>query len=370
MSRLERRIRKISQISDLSKENVRAFVKETVLDDVGELLELVLTQWAGEIQEKYSCYRNGYYTRSLISEWGDIRELRVPRFREAIPEDNPVFPKSSRYSHGFLDKVIELFCKGLSTWSIASFYDELISSMSVSRRVGAYLFERITEFKMRPIETKPSILVVDGIWLTLKNRGKCVLLCAVGIDDNGFKEVIHFSLYDNEGKDSYHDFFSQLIAKGLVAEDVTLVVSDCVRHLKPIVQSYFPNAQWQRCIFHFIQDIGAKGKNAHQKRRLKRDIGWVFKARSIPEFWERWKRKKARWKHVCPDAIRIFELGVDDAITYFEYPPYLWKAIRTTNAVESTFSYIRRRIHWMGAFKSKHSAEKMAALPVISHYTK
>jgi transposase-like protein len=370
MNRLERRIRKISHTDDLSKEKVREFVKASVLEDVRELLELSLSEWAEIMQEKYDCYRNGYYTRSLISEWGDIRELKVPRFRQAIPEDNPVFPKSSRYSHGFLDSVIELFCKGLSTWSIASIHDDLISSMSVSRRVGEYLLDRITEFKTKPIERTPHILVVDGIWLTLKNRGKCVLLCAVGIDDNGFKEVIHFSLYDNEGKDSFHDFFSQLMAKGLVPEDVTLVVSDCIRHLKRITKSYFPNAQWQRCIFHFINDIGNKGKNRYQKKKIKRDIGWVFKARSIPQFWNRWERIRKRWRRKCPEAVRIFELGVDDAIIYFEFPKYLWTAIRTTNAVESTFSYIRRRIHWMGAFNSKQNAEKMAALPIMPLYTK
>ncbi|MCD6417297.1 transposase [bacterium] len=53
-------------------------------------------------------------------------------------------------------------------------------------------------------------------------------------------------------------------------------------------------------------------------------------------------------------------------MVFFEFPRHLWRSIRTTNAVETTFAHIRRRTHWFGAFNNKNSARKLITMPVLA----
>ena len=352
---------------DLSvKGKVRDFLRECVFEFLRDEIEHILEVWADEVKRVFGVQRNGYYKRGLICEYGDLGLIKVPRFRHSVAVDNPIFPKSSRYGYGFLDRVIQLFCEGLSSWAIADVFFGLISSMTVSRRVGEYLVERLRAFEEKRIEKTPMVIVVDGIWLKLRSKGKCVLLCAVGIDEDGFREVLHFGLYPDESPESWNDFFEKLIDKGLAPTLVKLVVSDCVRWLKKIVSDIFPNAKWQRCIFHFIMDAGRKIKNHRARRSFQKMLGWVFKAPSVRAFWERWRKFKDKWQQRQPGAFRIVELGLDDAIVFFEFPRHLWRSIRTTNAVETTFAHIRRRTHWFGAFNNINSAKKLITMPVLT----
>jgi len=199
----------------------------------------------------------------------------------------------------------------------------------------------------------------------LSGKGKRVLPCAVGIDEDAISNVIHFELYPDESPASWTDFLKKLIDKGLDPTAVKLVVSDCIRWLKKIVSHIFPNARWQRCIFHLIMDAGYKIKNYRSKRSFQKMLGWVFKAPSVRAFWERWKKFKDKWQWRQPKAFRIVELGLDDVTVFFRFPRHLWRSIRTTNAVESIFAHIRRRTKWFGAFNSMNSAKILITMPVF-----
>ena len=142
---------KIGEYGEVSKGKVKKFLHKKVLAYVKEEIEGILAYWAHEVKSRRGVYRNGYYCRGLICEYGYLGDIRVPRFRERVEVENPVFPKNSRYCHGFIDRVVELFCRGLSTWSIAEFHEGLITSMTVSRRVGEYLFGRIRAFEEKRI---------------------------------------------------------------------------------------------------------------------------------------------------------------------------------------------------------------------------
>ena len=110
------------------------------------------------------------------------------------------------------------------------------------------------------------------------------------------------------------------LATNCQSRAVKLVVSDCIRWLKKIVSHIFPNAKWQRCIFHLIKDAGYKIKNYRAKRSFQKMLGWVFKAPSVRAFWERWKKFKDKWQWRQPKAFRIVELGLDDATVFFQFP--------------------------------------------------
>jgi transposase-like protein len=348
-----------------SKGKIQTFLKEMMLKFMKREIEKVLEYWAKAVKTELGIHRNGYYNRGLISEYGDLGQIRMPRFRSAVDIENPVFPKGSRYENNFIDKIIELFYRGLSTWAIGKCFDGLISSMSVSRRVGEYLIERVRGFRDGRIEKTPPILVVDGLWLNIKNEGKRVLLCCVGIDEDGYKEVLYFGLYPDESPSSWRDFFDKLIEKGLDVKQVKLIVSDGIRWLKQVIGEDFPKAKWQRCVFHLITDAGRKIRNPIVKRQFMKMLGWTFKAENIDEFWVRWKIFRDKWSWREISAFRIVELGLDDSIVFFEFPRHLWQSIRTTNAIEILFAQIRRRTNWFGSFNNQTSALNLLTMPIF-----
>ncbi|MCD6417691.1 transposase [bacterium] len=67
-----------------------------------------------------------------------------------------------------------------------------------------------------------------------------------------------------------------------------------------------------------------------------------------------------------PKAFRIVELGLDDVMVFFEFPRYIWRSIRTINAVETTFAHIRGKTQWFGAFNNINSARKLITMPVFA----
>ena len=47
-------------------------------------IEGFLEFWAAEVKRVFGVQRNGYYRRGLICEYGDLGQIKVPRFRRSV----------------------------------------------------------------------------------------------------------------------------------------------------------------------------------------------------------------------------------------------------------------------------------------------
>jgi transposase-like protein len=70
-------------------------------------------------------YRNGYYARSLVTRWGLIDELRIPRDREGSFHSQ-VLERYQRFQGQVEDQVREMFLSGVSTRQVERVLEPLL----------------------------------------------------------------------------------------------------------------------------------------------------------------------------------------------------------------------------------------------------
>lgn len=78
-----------------------------------ELEQCIGASW-GECTPNRRGYRNGYYTRDLVTKTGRIEDLSVPRDREGQFQTQ-VFERYQRYEPEVAEALTEMFMSGTST---------------------------------------------------------------------------------------------------------------------------------------------------------------------------------------------------------------------------------------------------------------
>ena len=114
-------------------------------------------------------------------------------------------------------------------------------------------------WRNRPIEGNHPYLYLDGIWLKRTWGGevrKVALLVAISVNAEGHREILGVCEGLQENKESWLEFLRHLLSRGL--SGVRLVVSDKCQGLLEAIHQCLPEAEWQRCIFHFHRNILAK----------------------------------------------------------------------------------------------------------------
>lgn len=157
-----------------------------------------------ERSEQRADYRNGYYRRGLLSLYGWLERVRVPRLRHGSFESG-VLRKYSRRSQ-LLDRLIlEGFLLGHSTRKTARMfkraYGQSLSAQAVSNVVKA-LSSEVGGFHRRSLGDDYRFIYLDGLWLKIASpvKVKKVLLVAYGIRHDGSRELIDFMLAGSESE--------------------------------------------------------------------------------------------------------------------------------------------------------------------------
>ena len=79
------------------------------------------------------------------------------------------------------------------------------------------------------------------------------LLACVGVDEEGFREVLAVEVAGTEKGAAYASLLRGLIDRDL--SGVRLVISDDHEGIKAAVSGELPGAEWQRCTVHFERNI-------------------------------------------------------------------------------------------------------------------
>ena len=69
------------------------------------------------------------------------------------------------------------------------------------------------------------------------------------------------------------------------------------------------------------------------------------------------------------DAAETIEAGVEETLSYYEFPREHWRCLRTNNPLERLNREIRRRTRVVGAFPDGRSALMLVAVPPVSPNT-
>jgi len=184
------------------------------------------------------------------------------------------------------------------------------------------------------------------------------LLACVGVDEEGFREVLAVEVAGSEKGAAYASLLRGLIDRGL--KGVKLVVSDDHEGIKAAVAGELPRVGWQRCVVHFERNV-LSCVAASSTAEVAQDLKAVFKvsrektARALAEEFVEVYGKR------FPKAVAVFEAGIGDALSYLGYPGSHHHArLRTTNVVERLFEEVKRRTRVVGVFPNETSASTLA----------
>ncbi len=349
------------------KLDVEARVREGVKSVLEEVLEEEMTHHleAGyrELTPTRRGERNGHYQRNLLTPAGKIERLEVPRDREGefVTE---LFERYKRMTGDVEEAVLEMYLSGISVRKIAG-VTEALSKVRVGKdavsRIARRLEEHQREWRERSLEEKEyPYLYLDATYLKVRwgaSVTSMALLACVGVDEEGFREVLAVEVAGTEKGAAYTSLLRGLIDRGL--SGVRLVVSDDHEGIKAAVFSELPGAEWQRCTVHFERNILAHVP-ASSMAEVAQDLKAIFKVRRektakslAEEFIELYSGR-------FPKAVSVFEAGIEEALTYLGYPGSHHAKLRTSNMLERLFKEVKRRTRVVGVFPNERSASTLA----------
>jgi putative transposase len=206
---------------------------------------------------------------------------------------------------------------------------------------------------------------------------------AVWLD--GRYQIIHYQPAAAEDSAAWSNLLAALIARGLSAAAVRMVVSDGSTGLPAALAAHLPHAKQQRCVVHkirglerafcyrdltMIEALTQEPLTHEAARRLRRqqlsmDAHAIFEAPSRAEAIECLAQFQATWSVLEPEVVRLLTKEVDACLTFYQFDHGLHSLIRSTNLLERFFREFRTKSDEIGAFPNQLSSLVVFHLIVI-----
>ena len=353
-------------IVTLNEESLRGDLRELVRQTVEDTLNGLLEEEADDLvgAERYErtagreAYRAGHYDRRLATTSGEVTlhmpKLKGMRFTTAIVE------RYRRRETSVEEAMTGTYLAGVSTRRIED-AGEILWGSSVSASTVSNLnekaFEAVEAWRSRPLERAYPYVYVDGIYLKRSWGGSyenVAVMVAIGVNDDGYREVIGAAEGFTESSECWRDFLSWLRSRGL--RGVRMFIGDKAAGMVGSIAEVFPEAAYQRCTVHFYRNVLSK---VPKSRRAK--VAAMLKAIHAMESRE---ASEAKALAVADElermglrkAAKVVREGYAETLAYTRFPQEHWRRIRTNNAIERINREIRRRTRVVGTFPDGRSA--------------
>ena len=305
--------------------------------------------------------RKGEYQRDITTTFGRSR-ISIPRARGGIKIRYELFEKYQRRQKKFDDMILLSMLLGLSTRKqrkfFQSFIGDAVSHTAASRLLGN-LEGGLREFRTSPIEDKYKYLLVDGIWVSIKEDRvrKRVILFVLGVTEDNKKELIGFRLARGETEQEVTSLLNDLYRRGLEGKHLRCVTSDGSKGIRAGIQMVYPYSKWQLCYTHKLRNVSKniRYKQKHH-RNMMRQAKDIYKAKSKREAISRFNKLSRKWADVEPHAVKCLENDFHASIVFYDYAKDK-RLMSTSNHLERVLEEIRRRTKIQGYFKSQRSLD-------------
>lgn len=324
-----------------------------------------------ERNEERLTYRNGYRTRGLATRVGSL-VLHIPKLRDGT-FSTALFRRYERSEQALLLSMMEMVIQGVSTRKVSAVTEALCGVSFSKSTVSALCSELdpiIEGFQHRPLARHYPFLMVDAIYMRARERGAIrskAMLIAVGVNDEGYREIVGFTVGDGESYDSWRSFFESLKARGLSGVD--LLSSDDHNGLVKAAKEQFVGSTWQRCQTHFSRNL----LDSVPKRKRTEVKVLLTDMYNSPDLEIARERKEVLMRYLdemAPKAASKLDLGFDDVMAVFSIPQGYRKRQRTTNSVERLNEEIRRRERVIRTFPNEESMTRLIGALLLDQHEK
>ena len=352
---------------------------EEIRQQVEELAKAERETWLGRARHERGrgpWRRWGYKVRKvLLTPWGMIQGLRLPRIRDVERQCEIAFLSSERSQARLTEMLLASTLGGMSYRKVVSwarrYLGMTISAAWVGRIVeaaAARMEQRRQErFSARAFEA----VVVDAVWVhyrrSPKRRARSgALLVVIGVEFGGAFRVLDWQVADQEDREAYQALFHRLYERGL--EEVPWIVADGCGSVAAAAEIVYPMAELQPCLRHWLQNLETRlhKRSWLHRRRLRRDFWWIYEAESVEQA-ERWALHFVRrWARTEPDLAHAFWQGFEASITFLKSGLRPWSyRLKTTNLAEGFFRNLRRFLGRFPGFVTPEHSERALGLYLL-----
>jgi transposase-like protein len=231
-------------------------------------------------------------------------------------------------------------------------------SPSTVSELNKKAYVHIEEWRNRPLQGgKYSYVYVDGIYLRRNWGGEfenVSILVALGVNEDGYREVLGAAEGMKEDKASWLGFFQWLKGRGL--DGVRLIVGDKCLGMLDAAAEVFPQAAYQRCTVHFYRNVFSATPRSKMKLVAKM-LKAIHAQESKAAAREKAKQVAKGLRDMkLKEAAKKVEDSIEETLTYMDFPYEHWLRIRTNNVIERLNREIRRRTRVVGTFPDGNSA--------------
>lgn len=314
-----------------------------------------------ERTEERNGYANGFKDKNYQSGVGKLK-LKIPQVRGGIDFYPASIDKGIRSERALKLAVAEMYIQGVSTRKVAAITEQLcgfeVSSGQVSN-LSALLDDEIRMWRERKLGSY-RFMLLDATYINVRMGGavsSAAALVAVGIDENGKREVLGTSVSISEAEVHWREFLQDLLKRGL--HGIVMVTSDDHAGLKAALKATLPGVMWQRCQFHLQQNAQAYVTKQSRKSEVAADIRNIFNAPDSKEATRYLGLTIEKYKSDMPKLTEWMDINIPEGLTVFELPEKLRKRLRTSNMLERLMKEVKRRTRVVMVFPNEQSALRL-----------
>ena len=346
--------------SETGDDPLKALLRHTIQQLLEEELTAFLNAEPYTRTAERQGYRNGYKPRTLKTRVGRLH-LMVPKDREGRFQTE-LFEKYQRNEKALVLAIIEMYVQGVSTRKVKKITEELcgleISKSQVST-LAKGLDTEVRQWRMSQLTKRYPYLVVDARVERIRRDGAIIpqsVLIVVGIDNEGYREVLGVWCADSESEASWSMVFRELKERGL--RNVSYVVSDDHTGLTKAIARQFQGAIWQRCQVHFTRNV-LSSVSKKDRGRILTHLHEITGASSLETARNR-LNEAVETLHVShPKAADLLEKHGEEMLAVYALPEHHWKRMRTTNMLERFNEEIKRRTQVVRIFPNEQSCIRL-----------
>ena len=306
--------------------------------------------------------RNGTSTKKLQTAQGAL-PIELPRDRQGSFEPQLVKKHQTRFE-GLDHQIISLYAKGMSVADIQDQMEELYEakiSTSLISSITDSVLEEVEAWQSRPLDGCYPIVYMDCLVVKVRENKQIVnkaVYLALGVNDQGHKELLGIWLSANEGAKFWLGVLTELKNRGL--EDIFIACIDGLTGFPEAIEAVYPKTEVQLCIVHMVRN-SVRYVSWKERKEVCKHLRSIYTATTEEEglsalellqekgkkyayIYELWHR---HWSRIAP---------------MFSYPPEIRKVIYTTNAIESVNMSLRKLLKTKRVFPNDTSVLKILYL--------
>jgi putative transposase len=344
------------QLGQASPDLLRQMITTFVQALMGAEADAVCGAEYGVRSDERTNTRNGYRHREWDTRAGTI-DLAIPKLRSGSYFPDWLLERRRRAEAALVSVVATSYLLGVSTRRM----EKLVQTLGITRLsksqvsvMAKDLDAQVEAFRTRPLDAGPyTFVAADALVLKVREGGRIVnvhALLAVGVNVEGYKEILGLQVTSAEDGAGWLAFFRDLVARGL--SGVALVTSDAHTGLVEAIGATLPGATWQRCRTHYAANLMSVTPK-HAWTWVKGGLHSVYDQPDAEAVHAQFDRLLDAIGDKLPAVAEHLDTARPDILAFTAFPKAIWRQIWSNNPQERLNREIRRRTDVVGIFPDR-----------------